>query len=141
MDLYLCMMQRAISTVLTQEVDKDQKPIYFVIRTLQGMEIGYQKLEKATLAIFITARRLRYYFQNFQVIIKIDLTVKQVFTKVRFSGKNDEMGGGIVRIGISFEFRGCVRSQALIDFVVDLTHLEGEWEGRKKMDFIGGRCA
>jgi len=68
--LYLCVTERAVSTVLTQEKEKEQRPIYFVSRILQGVEMRYQKIEKAALAVVITTRRLRYYFQNFQVIVK-----------------------------------------------------------------------
>jgi len=54
--LYLGATERVVSMVMTQKMEKDHKPIYFVSRTLQGAEMQHQKLEKATLAIVVTAR-------------------------------------------------------------------------------------
>jgi len=41
------MTDRAISSVLVQEEDQIQKPMYFVSKVLQGLEVRYQALEKA----------------------------------------------------------------------------------------------
>lgn len=79
--LYLCVVNKVVGTVITQEEGKEHKPIYFMIRILKGAEGRYQKLEKALLAIVITTRRLRYYFQIFQSIVKINLPVRQVLQK------------------------------------------------------------
>ncbi|XP_057444495.1 uncharacterized protein LOC130736721 [Lotus japonicus] len=46
--LYLAVTDRAVSTVLLQE-GKKHKVIYFVSHTLQGVELRYQKIEKAAL--------------------------------------------------------------------------------------------
>jgi len=40
--------ERAIGSVLVQEHDQVQKPIYLVSKVLQGPEVRYQALEKAT---------------------------------------------------------------------------------------------
>ncbi|XP_057452622.1 uncharacterized protein LOC130744455 [Lotus japonicus] len=64
--LYLSVGDHAISSVILQEVDGEQKIVYFVSHTLQGAEIRYQKIEKAALAVLVIARRLRPYFQSFQ---------------------------------------------------------------------------
>ena len=59
----------AISSVLVQEQNQVQKPIYFVSKALQGPELRYQSLEKATLAVIFSARRLRHYFHSFTVVV------------------------------------------------------------------------
>jgi hypothetical protein len=50
----------------TQE-GKDQFPIYFVSRALQGVEINYQRLEKVAFALLIASRKLRPYFQCYPI--------------------------------------------------------------------------
>jgi len=60
--LYFAITDRVISSVLVQEQDHVQKPIYFVSKVLQGLEVRYQAIEKAALAIVFSARRLRHYF-------------------------------------------------------------------------------
>jgi len=44
--LYFAVTERAISSVLLQEQDQVQRPIYFVSKVLQGPEVRYQVLEK-----------------------------------------------------------------------------------------------
>ena len=48
---------------------------------LQGPEVRYQAIEKATLAVVFVARRLRYYFQSFTVIVTTDLPIHKVLQK------------------------------------------------------------
>ena len=106
------------------------------VRSGQEREAGYYKLEKATLAIVITARRLRYYFQNFQVIVKIDLPVKQVLQKLDLAGRMMKWAVELSEYGIIFKSRGSFRTQALIDFVVELTPSKGEQESERKRKWI-----
>jgi len=47
-----------------QDWEQVQKPIYFISKLLQGPGERYQAIEKATLAVVFTARRLRHYFQS-----------------------------------------------------------------------------
>ncbi|RDX76095.1 hypothetical protein CR513_43948, partial [Mucuna pruriens] len=60
--IYLSISNKAISATLVQEFGKEQRPIYFIGKVLQGTETQYQKIEKATLTLIITIRRLRPYF-------------------------------------------------------------------------------
>ena len=60
--LYFVVTEWAISSVLVQEQDQVQRPIYFVSKALQGPQTRYQSLEKAALAVVFSARRLRHYF-------------------------------------------------------------------------------
>jgi hypothetical protein len=48
----------------------EEKPIYFVSRTFKGAEAKYQKIEKLSLAVIATARKLRRYFQSHKVVVK-----------------------------------------------------------------------
>lgn len=63
--LYLSVTDHALSSVILQEIDKEQKAIYFVSRVLQGAEVTYQKIEKLALALVVIAQRLRPYFQSY----------------------------------------------------------------------------
>ena len=74
--LYFTVTERAVSSVLVQEQDQAQRPVYFVSKVLQGPETRYQALEKATLAVVFSARRLRHYFHSFTVVVMTDLPSK-----------------------------------------------------------------
>jgi len=67
--LYFTVTNQAISSILVQEQDQAQKPIYFVSKVLQGPEVRYLAIEKAALAVVFSAGRLRHYFQSFTVIV------------------------------------------------------------------------
>ena len=74
--LYFAVTERAVSSVLVQEQNQVQRPIYFVSKVLQGPEVRYQALEKAALAMVFSARRLRHYFHSFTVVVMTDLPIQ-----------------------------------------------------------------
>jgi len=55
---HFAVTEKAISSVLLQEQDQVQNPIYFVSKVLQGSEVRYQALEKAALVVVFSAQRL-----------------------------------------------------------------------------------
>ncbi|XP_071729264.1 uncharacterized protein [Rutidosis leptorrhynchoides] len=67
--IYFAASKECISTVLVTERERTQVPIYFVSRVLQGAELNYPELEKLTLALVHTARKLRRYFQAHQIVV------------------------------------------------------------------------
>jgi len=79
--LYFVVTENAISSVLVQDQDQVQKPIYFVSKVLQGPEVRNQAIEKAALTVVFSARRLRHYFQSFTVIVMPDLPIRKVLKK------------------------------------------------------------
>jgi len=85
--LYFTVMEWAISSVLVQEKDQVQRPIYFVSKALQGPETRYQSLEKVALAVVFSARRLRHYFHSFTVVVMTDLPIQKVLQKPDVAGR------------------------------------------------------
>nr|KYP68986.1 Retrovirus-related Pol polyprotein from transposon 297 family [Cajanus cajan] len=79
--VYISASDRAVSAVLVQEQEGTQVPVYFASRVLQGVETRYQKIEKLALAILVTARKLRHYFQSYEVIVRTDHLIRQVLQK------------------------------------------------------------
>jgi len=98
--LYFTVTERAISSVLVQEQDQIQRPIYFVSKALQGVETRYQALEKAALAVVFSARRLRHYFHSFTVVVMTNLPIQKVLQKPYVAGRMVRwaVGGGTFRI-------------------------------------------
>ncbi|RDX64524.1 hypothetical protein CR513_56916, partial [Mucuna pruriens] len=50
--------------IIILEEEGEQRPIYYVSKVLQGVELRYQKIEKVALAIVIATRKLSPYFQS-----------------------------------------------------------------------------
>ena len=61
--LYLAITDEVISATLVKEESRNQSPIYFVSKALQGSELNYQRLEKVAYTLLLAYRRLRPYFQ------------------------------------------------------------------------------
>jgi hypothetical protein len=79
--LYFAVSDKALSSALVQEIKGEEKPIYFVSRTFKGAEAKYQKIEKLSLAVIVTARKLRQYFQSHKIVVKTDYPIKNVLRK------------------------------------------------------------
>ena len=127
--LYFAVTERAISSVLLQEQDQVQRPIYFVSKVLQGPEVRYQALEKATLAVVFSARRLRHFFQSFTVMVMTDLPIRKVLQKPDVAGRMARWAVELSEFNIHYEPRGPIKGQIYANFVVELssvvTHKEG----------------
>ncbi|RDX67376.1 hypothetical protein CR513_53749, partial [Mucuna pruriens] len=65
--VYIYAFDTTMNSVIIQEGEGEQRPVYYISKALQGVEQRYQKIENATLAIITTAIRLRSYFQSHPV--------------------------------------------------------------------------
>ncbi|XP_068486854.1 uncharacterized protein [Phaseolus vulgaris] len=111
--LYFAVTEWAISYVLVQEQDQVQKPIYFVSKALQGPELRYQLLEKATLAVVFSARRLRHYFHSFTMVVMTNLPIQKVLQKPDVVGRMVRWAVELSEFDIQYEPRGSIKGQAL----------------------------
>ncbi|XP_057452608.1 uncharacterized protein LOC130744439 [Lotus japonicus] len=136
--LYFSVSDHAINSVILPEAESEQKIVYFVSHTLQGAEIRYQKIEKAALAVLVTARRLRPYFQSFQVKVRTDLPLRQVLQKPDLSGRLVTWSMELSEYGLQYDKRGNIGAQALADFAVELTPEVGERVSTQWTLFING---
>ena len=119
--LYFAVTERAVSSVLVQEQDQVQRPIYFVSKVLQGPEIRYQALEKAALAVVFSARRLRHYFHSFTVVVMTDLPIQKVMKKPDVARRMVKWAVELSEFDIRYEPRGPIKGQVFADFVVELS--------------------
>nr|KYP57086.1 Retrovirus-related Pol polyprotein from transposon 17.6 [Cajanus cajan] len=113
--VYLSAFDNAVSAVLVQEKGNSQLPIYFVSRVLQGAEVHYQKIEKLALTIVITARKLRHYFQSYEMVIRTDYPIRQVLQKPDLAGRMIKWSIELSEFAIKYEPRGAIKAQVLAD--------------------------
>jgi len=107
--LYFAVTEWDISSVLVQEQDQVQKPIYFVSKALQGPESRYQSLEKATLAVVFSARRLRHYFHSFTVVVMTNLPIQKVLQEPDVAGRMVCWAVELSEFDIQYEPRGSIK--------------------------------
>ncbi|XP_034208253.1 uncharacterized protein LOC117621817 [Prunus dulcis] len=65
--LYLSVSSTAVSSVLIRKLEKVELPVFYVSKALQSAELRYPPLEQLALALFVSARRLRPYFQAHEI--------------------------------------------------------------------------
>ena len=119
--LYFAVMERVVSSVLVQEQNQVQRPIYFVSKVLQGPEVRYQTLEKPALAVVFSVRRLRHYFHSFSVVVMTDLPIQKVLKKPDVAGRMMKWAVELSEFDIQYEPRGPIKGQVFADFVVELS--------------------
>ncbi|KAK3008933.1 hypothetical protein RJ639_014865 [Escallonia herrerae] len=70
--LYLSISEVVVSTVLIREEEGKQRHVYYISKVLQDVETRYPRIEKVALALVISARKLRPYFQSHTVVVLTD---------------------------------------------------------------------
>lgn len=79
--LYLFVSDKAIRSVLVQDGDNGERPVYFVSKLLKWADECFQKIENMDLDVVVATRKLKHYFQGHPIIIKTNYLVKQILKK------------------------------------------------------------
>jgi len=119
--LYLVISDNAMNTILLEDSDMGEKPIYFVSRVFKGAELRYQKIECLALVVVTTARKLRPYFQSHKIVVKSNYPIKQVLGKPDLAGRMAAWSIELSEYDIQFIPRDSIGSKVLADFVVEFT--------------------
>lgn len=85
--LYVAVSPAAISGVLVREDQSEQKPIYYVSKTLVDAETRYPAMEKLELAVVMSARKLRPYFQSHSIVVMTSQPIRTILHSPSQSGR------------------------------------------------------
>ncbi|XP_075640351.1 uncharacterized protein LOC142612113 [Castanea sativa] len=85
--LYLAVSLAAVSATLIKEEGKVQKPVYFISRTLRGVEERYPRMEKLTFALVTAARKLKPYFQAHTINVLTDKPLWRAMSSPEVAGR------------------------------------------------------
>ncbi|RDX95639.1 Retrovirus-related Pol polyprotein from transposon opus, partial [Mucuna pruriens] len=119
--LYISISDTTVSSMIVQEEEGEQRPIYYVSKALQGVDQRYQKIEKAILAIINTMRRLRPYFQSHPMVCRTNLPIQKILQKLDLVGRMTRWAVELSEFEVMYERRGHMRAQVLADFVNELS--------------------
>ncbi|XP_072074378.1 uncharacterized protein [Arachis hypogaea] len=109
------------SSALVIETGKTQQPVYFVSRVMQSTEQRYPRIEQLALALVITARRLRHYFQSHTIIVRTNQPLRQILTKPELDGRLTKWSIELSEFDIQYQPRTALKAQILADFISELT--------------------
>ncbi|KAK3003655.1 hypothetical protein RJ639_018697 [Escallonia herrerae] len=119
--LYLSISEVVVSTVLLWEEEGKQRPVYYVSKVLQDMETRYPRIDKVALALVISARKLRPYFQSHTIVVLTDQPLEKVLQNPDASRRLVNWSVELGEFDIKYRPRAAIKAQALSDFVVKCT--------------------
>ena len=85
--VYLGVSEHAVIAVLVREENEIQLPIYYVSKALLDAETRYSQMEKLVLALIISARKLRPYFQGHAIIVYTTYPIRSILHKPELSDR------------------------------------------------------
>ncbi|KAL2240334.1 UNVERIFIED_CONTAM: Retrovirus-related Pol polyprotein from transposon [Sesamum indicum] len=118
--LYLGVSENAVSSVLVREEGGIQNPVYYVSKMLQVAESRYSDMEKLALALVVTARKLRPYFQSHKVAVLTNHALKHVMSRPEASGRLIKWAVELGQYDIEYQPRTAQKAQVLADFIIEL---------------------
>ncbi|KAI5355600.1 hypothetical protein L3X38_008495 [Prunus dulcis] len=119
--LYLLVSGTAVSSVLIRKPEKAELPIFYVSKALQSAELRYPPLEQLALALVVSARKLRPYFQAHGIKVLTNKPLRQVLQKPEISGRLIKWAIELGEFDIQFVPRPAENGQAVADFISELT--------------------
>nr|XP_043625712.1 uncharacterized protein LOC122597145 [Erigeron canadensis] len=135
--VYLAASIECVSAVLVAERDKQQIPIYFLSKVLQGAEANYPELEKLTLALVHVARRLRRYFQAHPIVVLSNKPIRQILLKPEKSGRVAKWAIELGEHDIEFMARNAIKGQVLADFISEVHEGENSMTHYVSLEVLG----
>lgn len=106
-------------SVLVREEEGKQSPIYYLSKTIAGLEVRYTKMKKLVLALIISARKLQPYFQAHPIVLITSTPYKSTVQPPDLLGRLTKWEIELGEFVISYIERQVVKSQVLEDFVAD----------------------
>ncbi|GAA0185103.1 hypothetical protein LIER_32391 [Lithospermum erythrorhizon] len=88
---------------------------------LRGAKERYPVIDKAIFPLFVSARKLKAYFESHPIQVVTDQPLKRVLTSPALSGRLTTYAIELSEFEISYIPRISVKAQALTDFVIDCT--------------------
>jgi hypothetical protein len=121
--LYLSASNLAVSVVIVQEKEEEGKLkqilVYFASEALLGSKLFYSELEKIAYVLVMAARKLRHYFEGHKIRVIMNQPLNDLFTNKGASTLTIKWAAELSDYAVDFERRSAIKSQVLIDFVVD----------------------
>ncbi|KAM1798093.1 hypothetical protein ACFX12_032194 [Malus domestica] len=120
--IYLSVSASAVSSVLIQMDSGVERPVYYASKALQDAETRYSNIEKLALALVMSARKLRPYFQAHAIIVLTNHPLRQILQSPDTSGRMIKWAIALGEFDISYQPKPAEKGQAVADFIADFTY-------------------
>ncbi|CAL2260095.1 unnamed protein product [Prunus armeniaca] len=119
--VYLAVSNSAVSSALIREELGAQHPVFYTSKALLDAETRYPKLEKLILALVVSARKLRPYYQAHRVIVMTDFPLRSILHSPDASQRLMKWAIELSQYDLIYRPKAAIKAQALADFVAEFT--------------------
>jgi hypothetical protein len=105
-------------------VYKVQRLVYYISEVLIDSKIRYPHVQKLLYTLLITSRKLRHYFEGHKITIVKDFPLGDILRNRDATGCISKWAVELRALNINFSPRKAIKSQALVDFVVEWTKIQ-----------------
>lgn len=116
--LYLEVTDLVVSSILVSEDEGIQWLVFYSSRTLNDEETRFLKLEKQVLALVNASRKLKSFFQTYQVTILIKQSPRHIPHKLELFGCLVKWAIKLGEFGLQYKPSLTIKGQALANFIV-----------------------
>ncbi|KAM1489374.1 hypothetical protein ACFXTO_032646 [Malus domestica] len=121
--IYLSVPPSTVSFILIRKVSNVEQIVYYVSKALQVVETQYSNIEKLALALVMSARKLRPYFQTHFIIVLTNHLLRQILQSSDTLGRMIKWAIALGEFDISYQPKPAEKGQAVADFITDFTFL------------------
>ncbi|KAI5322759.1 hypothetical protein L3X38_031831 [Prunus dulcis] len=119
--VYLAVSNSAISSALIREELGAQHPVFYTSKALLDAETCYPKMEKLILALVVSARKLRPYYQAHRVIVMTDFPLRSILHSPDASQRLMKWAIELSQYDLLYRPKTAIKAQTLADFVAKFT--------------------
>ena len=143
---YIAIAFYAISFVLIRVDSGIQRPLYYVSKSLNEIEVRYLPLEKAILAVVHAIRKLPHYFQAHTMVMLTQLPLKSILRSADYTGRIAQWGTILGAFNIKYMPHTSIKGQVLIDLVAKFAECPEEMDvenhnmGERSVGVVSVQC-
>jgi hypothetical protein len=106
-----------------------QRPVYYINEVLHEAKTRYLVVNKLLYAVLIASRKLRHYFQAHKISVVSSFPLRGVLHNPNATGDIAKWAAELAEFELDFVSRHVVKSQVLVDFIVNWTPPANHPEG------------
>src|SRR3954463_8317109 len=125
--LYIAVTNKVISVVTVVEREEEghehkvQRPTYYLSEVLTESKQWYPHHQKLAYGVFFASRKLRHYFQEHKITVVSTAPLRDIMNNHDATERVAKGGIELVAFDIEYKPHKAIKSQILVDFVVDWT--------------------
>ena len=128
--MYLAIYNYVVSVVLFRhEKDKEQRPIYYVRKSMVDTETRYSKMEQTTLAFKSVAQKLRPYFQVHKIDVLMNQQLRSILHKPNLSGRMLRWAIELSEYRIKCQPIMTMKGQVMANFIAEIPQKSSQLAG------------